>query len=312
MSEKPPITVLGSINTDLVLRVPHIPLPGETLLGADMAVLQGGKGANQAVAASRVGGAVTMIGCLGDDGYGDVAVRTLATEGLAVTHVRRVAGVPSGVAVVALAASGENSIIVSPGANAQVSADDVAQGLRDAAAGGVAIAQLEVPIETVRAFLTLARERGMMTLLNPAPAQREALNLLALVDVLICNETEAALLTGQEVRSREDADVAARLLARHGPRSVLVTLGGDGVVGVGAGAGFQVPAFAVPVVDTTGAGDTFVGTCGVRLAMGDSLADAVRYASAAAALSVGILGAREGMPTAEQVATFLAATPATR
>lgn len=312
MSEKPPIIVLGSINTDLVLRVPHIPLPGETLLGADMAVLQGGKGANQAVAASRVGGAVTMIGCLGDDGYGDVAVRTLAAEGLEVAHVRRVAGVPSGVAIVALAASGENSIIVSPGANAQVNVDDVALGLRDAPAAGVAIAQLEVPIETVRAFLTLARERGMMTVLNPAPARREALTLLGLVDVLICNETEAALLASQEVRSREDAEMAARLLARHGPRSVLVTLDGDGVVGVGGGASFHVPAFAVPVVDTTGAGDTFVGACGVRLAMGDSLADAVRYASAAAALSVGMLGAREGMPTAEHVTAFLAATPATR
>ncbi len=302
---QPIITVVGSSNTDLVVRVPSIPQPGETLLGSDVQRVPGGKGANQAVAARRIGAEVHFIGCLGDDDFGDAMATHLACEGLRLDHLARVAGVPSGIALIALAASGENSIIVAPGANAHLTPAAIDSALPVLQASQMVLAQLEIPLATVRHTFALARQAGARTLLNPAPAQPLAADLLALVDVLVCNETEAESLTGMPVTDLASAAGAARALCERGPSLTIITLGAKGCMVAAKDAAMHLPAFSVPVVDSTAAGDAFIGALACRLALGDAPADAARYASAAAALSVGIMGAQPSLPTGDQVAAFL-------
>ena len=301
----PIITVVGSSNTDLVVRVPHIPMPGETLLGGDVQRIAGGKGANQAVAARQIGAEVHFIGCLGDDDFGDAAAAHLARAGLQLEHLVRVAGVPSGVALIAVAANGENSIVVAPGANAHLTPADVASAAPAIQASQMVIAQLETPILTIQHAFTLARQAGVRTLLNPAPAQSLPRDLLALVDVLVCNQTEAEALTGVAITDRASATRAARILQADGPALVIVTLGKDGCLVASGNAITHVPAFTVQVVDTTAAGDAFIGALACRLALDDAPDIAARYAAAAAALSVGVVGAQPSLPTGAQVAAFL-------
>ena len=302
---QPIITVIGSSNTDLVVRVPRIPAPGETLLGHDMQRVPGGKGANQAIAASRVGVMVHFVGCLGDDDFGDVAAMTLAREGLHLEHLVRVAGVPSGVALIAVAPTGENSIIVAAGANAHLSAVDIDRATPAIQTADLVIAQLEIPLATVQHAFMLARQFSIRTLLNPAPAQALPDALLSLADVLVCNETEAATLTGMAVTDRAAAITVARRLRERGPALVIVTLGGDGCLVASDDAVTHIPAFIVPVVDTTAAGDAFIGALAYRLVLGDMPTTAAHYAAAAAALSVGVAGAQPSLPTGDQVALFL-------
>lgn len=303
--ESPSIVVVGSSNTDLVVRVPHIPLAGETLLGGAMQRNAGGKGANQAVAARRLGAEVWFIGCMGQDDFGDEAAKQLASEGLRLDHVTRIPHAPSGIALIAVADSGENAIIVAPGANAHVSVADLDRAVETIAAAQMVIAQLEIPLAAVRHAFSLARTAGVPTLLNAAPAQSLSDDMMALVDVLVCNETEAEMLTGQRVMDATGATIAARALRDRGPPVVIVTLGANGCLLLGDDAPQHIPAFAMPVVDTTAAGDAFIGALAVQMTSGVELASATRYACACAALAVGRLGAQPSLPTVAEVALFL-------
>lgn len=302
------IVVVGSSNTDLVVRVRAIPRAGETVLGGNVERVAGGKGANQAVAAARLGARVVFIGCVGDDSFGEETQDTLAREGLLLDHLRMVAGVPSGVALIAVAESGENSIVVAPGANAHVSEEDVERAEPVIRTARVVVAQLEVPLAPVTRAFALAHAAGVATLLNPAPAPMQVLpaDLLVVIDVLVCNETEAEALTGLQARGVAQAERTARMLLERGPRLVVLTCGGDGCLVCDAQGSTHIPAFRVHVVDTTAAGDAFIGAFAHRLAQGDEPIEAARYASAAAAISVQRAGAQPSLPTAGEVEVFLA------
>ena len=292
------VAVIGSANFDLVLGVSHRPAPGETVLAASTEGHPGGKGANQAVAAARLGASVSFVGCIGGDGFGDVVIASLAGNGVDVSSVRRV-DAPTGTAVILLTPDGENSIVVSAGANAFVTAALVDE-VSDAWAGAaVLVLQLELPVETVAYAASAAVARGVRVILNAAPAAALAAEVLAAADPLVVNENEAAALLDGYVG--DAAEVAARLLAL-GARSVVLTLGARGAVLAEAGGlPEHVPGRAVPVVDTTGAGDAFVGALADRIAHGDALAGAVRFANHAAAFSVGRHGTHDSYPRREDV-----------
>ncbi|HKD77285.1 MAG TPA: ribokinase [Ktedonobacterales bacterium] len=302
---QPIITVVGSSNTDLVVRVPHIPLPGETLIGEPIQHIPGGKGANQAVAARRLEAEVWFVGCLGDDGFGDSAADTLAQEGVRLDYLTRVNGIPSGVALIAVAANGENSIVVVPGANAHLTVTAVERAHVAISSSAIVIAQLEVPIAAMSHAFSVARAAGKRTLLNPAPAQALADEVMTLVDVLVCNETEAATLTGVAVTDLASCEQEARQLRDRGPSLVIVTLGNNGCLVCAEHEMRHIAAYTVEVVDTTAAGDCFVGALAVRLALGDDAFAAARYASAAAAISVTRAGAQPSLPHASEVEVFL-------
>jgi ribokinase len=255
-----------------------------------------------------LGARVVFVGCVGDDSFGEETRETLAREGLLLDYLRVVAGVPSGMALIAVAESGENSIVVAPGANAHVSVEDVERAEPAIRAARVVVAQLEVPLAAVTRAFALAREAGVVTLLNPAPAPAQPLpaDLLRLVDMLVCNETEAEALTGLPARDAAQAEHLASMLLERGPRLVVLTRGGEGCVVRDAQSSTHIPAFRVRAVDTTAAGDGFIGAFAHRLAQGDEPVGAVRYAAAAAAISVQRVGAQPSLPTADEVAAFLA------
>ncbi|MDC7122765.1 ribokinase [Cellulomonas fimi] len=292
------VVVVGSVNADLVLQVDRRPLPGETVLGQDAVTLPGGKGANQAVAAARLGASVAMVGAVGTDAHAAVALDLLTSAGVDLTHVRTVDG-PTGLAVVTLAGDGENSIVVVPGANAAVTpasvdaADAVLTGAR------VCVLQAEIPLGTVAHAARLAHDAGVRVLLNVAPATALRDDVVRLADPLVVNEHEAALLLGHPLDAGvEAAQGAAAELAGRGAASVVVTLGASGVVGHEHGAAWSWPAVPVEVRDTTGAGDAFVGALAAALAAGDPLRDAARFATRVAAASVTRLGAQPSYPWA--------------
>ncbi len=296
------ITVIGGSNTDLVTRVRHLPAPGETVLGGDLARFAGGKGANQAVAARRLGAEVHFVACLGDDAFGDTAWADLARAGIAMECVRRVPDTPSGVALIAVAEDGENSIIVAPGANAHLSAEDVTRAGDAIRASRVVLAQLETPLAATRAAFEIARAAGVRTILNAAPIVPGVADLLPLTDILLCNHAEAVTLA--DAGSSEIETLVSRLHTL-GATWIIITLGKDGAIVSDADGITRIPAFAVPVVDTTGAGDAFAGVLAARLAAGDALRMAARVATAAAALAVGRAGAQPSLPTAARVEAFL-------
>lgn len=295
-SEHNGVVVIGSSNTDLVVAVDHIPQPGETILGGDLVRAAGGKGANQAVAARRAGASVTFIACVGDDAFGESALQRFTQEGVDTTYIRRASGVPSGVALIAVAASGENSIVVAPGANSHLSPADCEQAQSAIVTARCVIAQLEVPVPAIERGFTLAREAGVTTILNPAPAQQLPSSLLRLVDILVCNESEATILSERTVTDRESATLAAPILQRLGLRTVIITLGSAGALAFDGPTRIDVPAYRVPVVDTTAAGDAFIGALAAWLARGESLSDSLRAASAAGALAVQHVGAQPSLP----------------
>ncbi len=297
------VVVLGSSNTDMVVGVPHIPSLGETVLGSDLLVAAGGKGANQAVAAARLGAQITFLGAVGDDDLGGKAVRGLGGEHIDTEHVRVVEGVPSGVALITVDTQGRNAIAVAPGANSRVSPEDVrsAQALIEESA--VLLVQLEIPIEAVHEGLRVARAAGCRTLLNPAPVPGEGLpsDILRLVDVLTPNEGEASALVGMQ---GEASDLAQELLNR-GVGAVVVTLGERGALVATSERQQTVPAHRVDALDTTAAGDAFNGGLAVALAEGRDLFEAARFASAVAALSVTKRGAQPSMPRRDEVDRLL-------
>lgn len=300
------VAVAGSLNMDLVVRAPHIPQPGETIIGSDFRNVPGGKGANQAVAAARLGADVSMVGRVGHDTFAEPLLENLAADGVDHTYVTRDPEAATGVALIVVDDAGENSIVVASGANARFSPADVDAAEEALVAADVLLLQLESPLETVRRAAELARAHGVKVLLNPAPAQDLSDELLSLVDALIPNETEAALLTGRSVRSEKDARVAAEALLDSGVETVIVTLGERGAVVAQDGAVTLVPAFHVEAVDTTAAGDAFVGGFAVALAEGSALDEAVRWGNAAGALAATKMGAQPSLPTREALERLLA------
>lgn len=290
------VVVVGSINMDLVAQCPRFPAPGETLLGSHFATFPGGKGANQAVAASRLGAEVSMVGCVGDDGFGDELVAVLRREGVDTRHVRRAVGVASGVASITVS-GGDNHIVVVPGANHALDVADVEAAEPAIAAADVVLTQLEVPLAVVHATAVVAHRHGVSLLLNPAPAQALPAELLELATLLTPNEHELALLLGAA------AGHFPALLARL-PGKVVMTHGADGAYHLDRdGVLHHQPGYAVDAVDTTGAGDTFNAALAVHWRLG--LAEAMRHAAAAAALSVTRLGAQAGMPWRAELQRFM-------
>ncbi|SDS95429.1 ribokinase [Actinopolymorpha singaporensis] len=295
------VCVLGSANMDLVVFAERAPELGETVAGRRFVTVPGGKGANQAIAAARAGGDVAMVGSVGDDPYGRQLRAVLDDAGVDTRALANVAET-TGTAHILVEDGGENSIVVVPGANGTV--HGLAYGLDEALTGAqLLLLQLELPLDAVLAGAKAARERGVKVVLTPAPAQPLPAELLKCVDLLVPNESEALVLTG-----KDDVNSAAHALAELVPE-VVVTLGADGARWLRRdGAGEHVPAPSVQVRDTTAAGDTFVGTLAVALGEGRPMGQALRWATAAAALSVGQEGASTSMPTRARIEEFEART----
>jgi ribokinase len=301
------VFVAGSINMDVVAKASRHPRIGETVAGQAVLYFPGGKGANQAVAAAKLGAPVTLIGRLGKDAFGDQLTAFLSAQGIDLTFVRPTAEAHTGTAIIT-AADADNTIVVIPGANALVDAADVAAP--NLAKGDVAVSQFEIPLPAIVAFFQRARAAGATTILNPAPAIAFDVGLLDLVDILILNESELGLLAKTELRSSDnDARFidAARSLQTGKHKIICVTLGKRGVLALVGGEPLIIPGHAVKAVDTTGAGDCFVGAVAARLAGGKSIGDALVYANAAAAISVQRMGAAPSMPTAVEVSAALSA-----
>ncbi len=298
------VVVVGSSNTDMVLRVPRIPRPGETVIGRDFAMAGGGKGANQAVAAARAGARVTFVARVGDDVFGERALAALAADGVDTRFVFRTADAPSGIALITVDERGENSISVASGANARLSAADIARAAAAFAGADILLLQLESPAEAVEAAVREANKRGVPVVLNPAPARELDDECLRGVAVLTPNEHEAGFLTGIAVRDEPGARDAARRLRDRGPGTVVVTLGERGVYALAAGFDARVPAFKAVPVDTTAAGDVFNGALAVALAEKRPLPEALRFAQAAAAISVTRPGAQPSAPTRAEIGAF--------
>jgi ribokinase len=302
------IAVLGSINMDLVIRCRHLPVPGETVIAHSSAEVPGGKGANQAVAASRLGADVTMIGSVGDDAFASRLLQNLSDEQIDVSQVTQRTQCASGLAVVAVEDAGENLIAVVPGANASVSVEDALRAKQVIRHSDVLLLQLEIPHETVIAAMRLARELKTRVILDPAPATASFPSQLFDVDVLCPNQSEAALILDREVRTIDEAKAAAVALNGRGVRHAIVTLGAQGAV-LSDGKHTQwIEPFSVDAVDTTAAGDAFAGALAVAWKQAPSLAEAVRFASAAGALAATRAGAQPGMPQLEEVHRLVATT----
>jgi ribokinase len=306
------LLVIGSSNTDMTVRLPRLPAPGQTVLGGSLLNGPGGKGANQAVAAARAGADVVFVAAVGSDAFGRQALENYRNEGIDVAHIRTLPGVASGVALIFVGEAGENMIGVAPGANALLATDDVDR-LPDALFGPdgiLLVAGLEIPLVTVARAVERGKAAGMRAVLNPAPAHADLAEATWLdgLDVVTPNRVEVGMLTGLKTDTREQVVAAARALRARGPRCVVVTLGADGCLVVGDGSPFSLPARRVEPVDTVGAGDAFSAALAVALGEGRSLAKAAAWASAAAALTVTRPGAQAALPTRDEIELLVAAT----
>jgi ribokinase len=302
---KPTIVVVGSSNTDMVIKLDRLPRPGETILGGEFLTAAGGKGANQAVAAARAGGRVSFVARVGRDRLGDEAIEGFVRDGIDVSRVTRDPRAATGAALIFVASSGENSIAVASGANARLSPADVGRARSVLARATVVLAQLETPVETVLAAARIARASGAEFILNPAPARSLPDALLRRVTILTPNELEAAHLTGIRVKGTASVGRAAARLIRRGVKAVVVTLGSRGALVADEAGARLVPPFEVAAVDTTAAGDVFNGALAVGLTEGRSLDDAVRFANAAAAISVTRWGAQPSAPSRRAIDRLL-------
>ncbi|QOZ67563.1 ribokinase [Bradyrhizobium arachidis] len=299
------VFVAGSINMDVVATADRHPRVGETVAGKQVLYFPGGKGANQAVAAARLGASTTLIGRLGKDAFGAELRAFLGAQGIDLGYVQETADAHTGTAIITVAEA-DNTIVVIPGSNGLVSADDVS--VVPLLKGDVAVSQFEIPLPTIAAFFARAGEAGAVTMLNPAPAQKMSDELLALVDILVLNETELGFLAGTELSDSDDAariiEVARNLQARES-QTICVTLGKRGVLALAGREEIAVQGRAVTAVDTTGAGDCFVGALASQLAEGAALRAALAFANAAASISVQRMGAGPSMPTAAEVRAIL-------
>lgn len=298
------ILVVGSANMDLVARTPHIPRPGETVLGSDFVIALGGKGANQAVGAARLGADVTFVARVGQDNFGDQCLGAYQAEGINTAYVVRDPAQPTGVALIAVADDGENSILVASGANMQLCPSDIDASAKVFEGTDVLLVQLEVPVETVLAAARLARQHSVKVVLNPAPARELPAELLRLVDVITPNRIELAQLMGVseiDAQKMTDEQLAKGVLGL-GPSAAVITLGAQGALAAGSWGWVRVPAFKVTPVDTTAAGDAFNAGLAVALGQGNMALDqAARYACACGALATTRMGAQPSLPDAAAV-----------
>jgi ribokinase len=295
----PDILVVGSLNTDLVVQAPRFPKPGETISGEDLKIIPGGKGANQAVAAARQGVSVAMLGRVGNDSFGPGLIENLKQNNVDASHVQIDPQSATGTAIIVVDANGQNSIVLSPGGNGRViPADVIGAPFAD---HRLLLLQLEIPVEAVLAAARRAKESGVRVLLNPAPARTLPDELLSLCDFLVPNESELSLLTGQSVNDIPSAEAAAKTLLGRNLKTVIVTLGGNGALIVTNDLTRHIAPFTVDVVDTTAAGDAFIGGFASALLQNRPLEEAVRYGCACGALAATKLGAQPSLPGREEV-----------
>lgn len=300
----PRVTVVGSLNMDLVIKAPKLPEIGETVLHGEFATFPGGKGANQAVAASRLGARVAMVGRVGNDGFGRQLIDGLARDGVNTSHVRVDREAPTGVALITVDPRGRNTIVVASGANMRVGITDVEDASQLIADSDVLLLQLEVPTEAVTAAARLARTRGRRVILDPAPARPLPDDLYAQLDVINPNEVEARVLTGISIDDERAVARAAEYLLTRGCRVAVIKMGSRGAYLAGGDVRAMVSAIPVDAVDSTAAGDAFAGALAVALGEGRALDAAVRFANAAAAISVTRMGAQPSMPRRDEVEAF--------
>jgi ribokinase len=299
------IVVIGSSNTDMVVKAARIPQPGETVLGGEFVMVPGGKGANQAVAAARLGAEVTLVTRLGSDLFAEASLRSFREAGIRTEFVVRDPDAASGVALILVDEGGENAIAVAPGANARLSPDDVDRAEAAIRAAEVVVLQLEVPAATVLHAIRLAKRHGRRVILNPAPAGPAPDEALAMVDFLTPNETEAEMLLGGGAAGLGGIAATAERLRAKGAGTVIVTLGREGAFVVGPEGSFHVPGRHVEAVDTTAAGDAFTGALACAVGEGQELRASLEFATAAAALSVTRIGAQPSLPDRAAVEAFL-------
>lgn len=302
----PRVLVVGSANVDFTVALARLPRPGETVTDGTLLVARGGKGANQAVAARRLGGDVRLLACVGDDASGRAVRHALADEGIGVDALRTTGEAATGTALIVVDAQGRNQIAVAPGANRSLGVADIEQRDADFAWAEIVVCSLEVPLASARRALQCARRHGALTILNPAPRPEHGLDFLAFADYVTPNEIEAADLTGLPVTDLDAATRAAASVRALGARHAVLTLGAAGALADGPQGRVHVPAFTVAVVDTTGAGDAFNGALAVALAERRAMAEALRFANAAAALACTRRGAQPSMPARGEVERLIA------
>lgn len=308
MSENkvPKVVVVGSFMMDLMSKSPRLPGPGQTVMGGPFYMGPGGKGANQAIAAAKLGADVDIVVSIGNDYFGDLAFDSLVKAGVGVEFIKRVDNASTGTALVVVdESSAENMIVIAPGSNDHLGTDDVEMARSTIAAANCVIMQLEIPLGTVEYAAKLAHESGVRVVLDPAPGRSLSKQLLSYVDILTPNESEASIISGIEVTDVCSAERAAKVLCSRGPNTVIVTLGSDGLLAVSQDGTFHIPAFEVEAVDTTGAGDAFNGALAVALAEGRSVYEGCQVAAASAALSVTRVGTSVASPVRKEVQGFL-------
>lgn len=303
MRERPDILVVGSINMDLVVRTPHVPLPGQTVMGYNFITSPGGKGANQAVGVARLGGQCRFIGRVGSDAFGTQLLANMRNEGIDCSDVMVTPEAPTGVAIIIVDAQGENRIVVAPGANYLVTPDDLFSREEVFKQASIVMLQLELPMPTVRAAVEVARRNGCKVMLDPAPMPAQGLCAdLCKVDVLSPNTTEAEALSGHTVVDAGGDKLVATDLITRGAQAAVLKLGPRGCLAVMAdGHFYTVPPYKVDVVDTTAAGDAFNAALAVALARGDNMHQAAKFATAAGAMACTKFGAQAAMPTLDEV-----------
>jgi ribokinase len=299
------IVVVGSLNIDMVVLTRRMPHPGETLAGKELHIIPGGKGANQAVAASLTGASTLMIGCVGDDAFSEALLQSLRNANVDVNGVSRINDVRTGTATIIVEGNGKNRIIIIPGANDRVSLNFVTQKWGEISRSDLVLLQHEIPLPTIHEIIKHCHQKDIRVILNPAPMYPIPTEILALVDTLVLNETEAAALTGKTISGVSSAEQATRDILEVGVKTVIITLGELGAVLMDNIGTIYQPAFKVEAVDTTTAGDTFVGSYAASILAGKSPAQALLYASAASAIAVTRLGAQSSIPSNNEVEQFI-------
>jgi ribokinase len=295
------IIVIGSSNTDMVIKTEKLPAPGETILGGKFLMNPGGKGANQSVAASRLGGKVTFISKRGNDLFGNQAVGLLMREGVDIKYIVKDPDLPSGVALITVDSTGENSIVVAPGSNGNLLKEDIPSVIFDTGKFEILLLQLEIPIDTVEYSAVTASEHGIKVILNPAPARKLSDNLLKHTWLITPNETEAETITGVIITDIPSAERAAELIQERGAKNVIITLGEAGAYIKSENYTGLIPGIKVKPVDTTAAGDVFNGALAVAISEGSDLKDAVIFANKAASISVTRMGAQASAPYRNEI-----------
>ena len=297
------ICVIGSLNMDLVVNVDTMPKPGQTIIGSNFKEVPGGKGANQAVAMARLNGNVSMIGKVGEDGFGQTLINSLKNDKVDTTYIQTAKGA-TGVALITVDKNAQNSIVVSPGANFEVKEDDIDNNIEAIKNSDIVVLQLETPLDTIKYALNKAKELNKYTILNPAPAVKLDDEIIKNVDLLTPNETELEIISGVSIETEEDIQKASQIMIEKGVKELIVTLGSKGSLYINKEKSMFKKAYKVEAVDTTAAGDSYTGALAVALSQDKGMEEAMDFASKVGALSVLKEGAQSSLPTLEDVENF--------